>query len=86
MIYVTSVQYIILFIYVILVKVISGKVYVEGYITYDGNNAITDASKGIVSEGGALHLRSFSQIQLRNGTHVKFVNNTGRYIIYCTCI
>ncbi|XP_065907172.1 uncharacterized protein [Dysidea avara] len=60
------------------VQVISGKVFVEGNITYDGNNAITDASKGIVNEGGALHLYSFSQIQLHNGTHVKFINNTGR--------
>ena len=57
---------------------IAGRVHVEGSIIYDGNNAITDASKGIVSEGGALHLRSFSQIQLHNGTHVKFINNTGR--------
>ncbi|XP_065908085.1 uncharacterized protein [Dysidea avara] len=60
------------------VQMIAGRVHVEGSIIYDGNNAITDASKGIVSEGGALHLRSFSQIQLHNGTHVKFINNTGR--------
>ena len=61
----------------ILPKVVAGKVLVEGDIVYDGNNAITDSS-GIVSVGGALHLLSFSQTVLHNGTHVKFINNTGR--------
>ena len=62
----------------ILHKVIAGKVLVEGDIVYDGNNAITDSSSGIVSVGGAMHLLSFSQTVLHNGTHVKFINNTGR--------
>lgn len=57
---------------------IAGKISVYGNITYDGNDAMIDASEGIVSVGGALHLLSSSQIQLHNGSHVEFVNNTGR--------
>ncbi|XP_065908079.1 uncharacterized protein [Dysidea avara] len=56
------------------VRVIAAKVYTDT-MTYDGNSA---AGTDIVSEGGAFHLFSFSQVLLHNGTHVNFVNNTGR--------
>ncbi|XP_065906983.1 uncharacterized protein [Dysidea avara] len=56
------------------VRVIAAKVY-NGRVTFNGNSA---AGKGIVSMGGALYLLSSSQVLLHNGTHVNFVNNTGR--------
>ena len=32
-------------------------------------------------DGGAIYLLSFSQIVMRPGGHLNFVNNTGRYAV-----
>jgi len=59
-------------------KVVAGKIYSEGRIVYYGNNAAPDFSEGIVSVGGALHLLSYSQLVVQNGTHLDYISNTGR--------
>ena len=49
----------------------AGKVIFDGKAFFDDNSAPVDV-------GGALYLISSSQMRIQNGTHINFINNTGR--------
>lgn len=60
-----------IYIYVCIIKVISGKIIFQGSVKFYSNNAIG-------FDGGAVYLLSFSQMFLENNTQLEFINNTGR--------
>ena len=62
-----------IYIYLCIVKVITGKVKFQGSVKFYSNNAIG-------FDGGAVYLLSFSQLLLENNTQLEFTNNTGRYV------
>ena len=49
-------------------------------VEFHGN--ITFYSNTVDSVGGALYLRSSSQILLNTNVHLEFVDNTGRQVTY----
>ena len=58
-------------------KAIAGKLEFDGKVSFFDN--LVDGSVG-----GAIYLISSSQMLLYAGTHLKFINNTGRYS-YAKC-
>ena len=56
-------------------KAIAGGLEFNEEVSFIGN--VVDGSVG-----GAVYLTSSSEMLLHNRTHIQFINNTGRYIMY----
>ena len=57
------------------IKVITGRVELQGQIKFYSNNAVG-------FDGGAIYLLSYSQLFLQNDTQLEFINNTGRSVLF----
>ena len=53
------------------IKVITGRVELQGPVRFYSNNAVG-------FDGGAIYLLSYSQLFLQNDTQLELINNTGR--------
>ena len=74
---VSNYQYCIVYIlsYIQIIKVITGRVELQGPVKFYSNNAVG-------FDGGAIYLLSYSQLLLQSDTQLEFVNNTGRSVLY----
>ena len=64
--------------YIQIIKVITGRVELQGPVKFYSNNAVG-------FDGGAIYLLSYSQLLIQSDTQLEFVNNTGRSVLLIYC-